>query len=185
MVEEFAVFDGHHGVVDVGGDGVETDPLAAFHIIFMGDFPVHVVDVRDEARVDLLQLGKRGQFGREVHVSHDDGDEAQQDGDKQDEQPLDDFPVGKELFQELENHVQDGLDFFEVRKELVHRCFFEIFWLNLEIFLKLFFCFSRKTLDKGAIYAIFGANLADVAQLDRAFGYEPKGSRFESWHPQK
>ena len=26
---------------------------------------------------------------------------------------------------------------------------------------------------------------ADVAQLDRAFGYEPKGSRFESWHPQK
>lgn len=24
---------------------------------------------------------------------------------------------------------------------------------------------------------------ADVAQLDRAFGYEPKGSRFESWHP--
>ena len=33
--------------------------------------------------------------------------------------------------------------------------------------------------------AIFGAHLADVAQLDRAFGYEPKGSRFESWHPQK
>ena len=30
-----------------------------------------------------------------------------------------------------------------------------------------------------------GTNLADVAQLDRAFGYEPKGSRFESWHPQK
>ena len=33
--------------------------------------------------------------------------------------------------------------------------------------------------------AIFGVNQADVAQLDRAFGYEPKGSRFESWHPQK
>ena len=33
--------------------------------------------------------------------------------------------------------------------------------------------------------AIFGVTIADVAQLDRAFGYEPKGSRFESWHPQK
>lgn len=30
-----------------------------------------------------------------------------------------------------------------------------------------------------------GSHQADVAQLDRAFGYEPKGSRFESWHPQK
>ena len=36
-----------------------------------------------------------------------------------------------------------------------------------------------------ADYAIFGVTIADVAQLDRAFGYEPKGSRFESWHPQK
>ena len=31
----------------------------------------------------------------------------------------------------------------------------------------------------------FESTIADVAQLDRAFGYEPKGSRFESWHPQK
>ena len=36
-----------------------------------------------------------------------------------------------------------------------------------------------------ADYAIFGVTIADVAQLDRAFGYEPQGSRFESWHPQK
>ena len=36
-----------------------------------------------------------------------------------------------------------------------------------------------------AICYIWAINQADVAQLDRAFGYEPKGSRFESWHPQK
>ena len=36
-----------------------------------------------------------------------------------------------------------------------------------------------------ALSYIWAINQADVAQLDRAFGYEPKGSRFESWHPQK
>ena len=36
-----------------------------------------------------------------------------------------------------------------------------------------------------AICYIWAINQADVAQLDRAFGYEPKGSRFESWHPQR
>ena len=46
-------------------------------------------------------------------------------------------------------------------------------------------------LDIISNYSIFGPvnerrqQNADVAQLDRAFGYEPKGSRFESWHPQK
>ena len=40
---------------------------------------------------------------------------------------------------------------------------------------------SRKKRTK----SLFRKNFADVAQLDRAFGYEPKGSRFESWHPQK
>ena len=53
--------------------------------------------------------------------------------------------------------------------------------------------FSPFTLDINLDYSIFvpvderrqQKQNADVAQLDRAFGYEPKGSRFESWHPQK
>ena len=56
-----------------------------------------------------------------------------------------------------------------------------------------FSLFSPFTLDIILDYSIFGPvnerrqqkQNADVAQLDRAFGYEPKGSRFESWHPQK
>ena len=56
-----------------------------------------------------------------------------------------------------------------------------------------FSLFSPFTLDINLNYSIFGPvnerrqqkQNADVAQLDRAFGYEPKGSRFESWHPQK
>ena len=35
------------------------------------------------------------------------------------------------------------------------------------------------------MFCYIWGTIADVAQLDRAFGYEPKGSRFESWHPQK
>ena len=55
---------------------------------------------------------------------------------------------------------------------------------------KYFFSlFLPFTLDIISDYSIFGPvnerrqQNADVAQLDRAFGYEPKGSRFESWHP--
>ena len=56
-----------------------------------------------------------------------------------------------------------------------------------------FSLFSPFTLDITLDYSIFvpvnerrqQKQNADVAQLDRAFGYEPKGSRFESWHPQK
>ena len=54
-----------------------------------------------------------------------------------------------------------------------------------------FSLFPPITLDINLDYSIFGPvnerrqQNADVAQLDRAFGYEPKGSRFESWHPQK
>ena len=56
---------------------------------------------------------------------------------------------------------------------------------------KKFHFFLHYTLDIILDYSIFGPvnerrqQNADVAQLDRAFGYEPKGSRFESWHPQK
>ena len=56
---------------------------------------------------------------------------------------------------------------------------------------KNFSLFSTFPLDIIFDYSIFGRvnerrqQNADVAQLDRAFGYEPKGSRFESWHPQK
>ena len=56
-----------------------------------------------------------------------------------------------------------------------------------------FSLFSPFTLDINLDYSIFvpvnerrqQKQNADVAQLDRAFGYEPKGSRFESWHPHK
>ena len=75
VVVEGAVLGRHDGVNRVFGDGVETDPFAAFHEVLVRNLPVHVVDVCHEFRVDLLELREGREFRQVVVVDYDDSDE--------------------------------------------------------------------------------------------------------------
>ena len=86
----------------VYGNRIVGNPFAAFHVVLVGDFPVHVVDVRDEFRVDLLQLRERREFRREMDVGGEDGDDSRDDGDTENDEPLDDFFVGEKIADETE-----------------------------------------------------------------------------------
>ena len=68
---EGAVFGGHHGVNRIFGNRVEARPFATFHKVFVGNLSVHVINVRDKSRIDLLKLRKRRQFRREMIVDGD------------------------------------------------------------------------------------------------------------------
>ena len=102
VAEERAVFGGHHGMDGVYGNRIVGNPFAALHVVLVGDFPVHVVDVRDKFRVDLLQLRERGELRREMDVGGEDGDDSRDDGNTENDEPLDDFFVGEKIADETE-----------------------------------------------------------------------------------
>ena len=100
MVVEGAVFGRHHGVDCVFGNGVERSPLAAFHEVFVCDFSVHVVDVGDKFRVDLLQLSEGREFRQVVVIDDYYHGEADNDGNAQNGEANEELLVRKEFFQE-------------------------------------------------------------------------------------
>ena len=97
VLVEGSVFGRHHGVDCVFGDGVEGSPFAALHEVFVRDFPVHVIYIGDELRVDLLELREGREFGRVMVVGDDDADDSEEDRRKQDSEANQEFPVRKEI----------------------------------------------------------------------------------------
>ena len=97
VLVEGAVFGGHHGVDGIFGDGIKRCPFAAFHKVFMSDLPVHVVDVGDELRIDLFELGERREFGQVMVVDDDDRSESGDNGEAEDGKADDELLVGELL----------------------------------------------------------------------------------------
>ena len=79
------------------GDGIKRCPFAAFHKVFMSDLPVHVVDVGDELRIDLFELGERREFGQVMVVDDDDRSESGDNGEAEDGKADDELLVGELL----------------------------------------------------------------------------------------